>query len=95
MNTREAFEQSGAGGEFEPPIDWDDPSVAHARRTWQAATAAERERCAKVCDALCDDYGSRYKNTPPNERRPARVSTYTKGVSVGAGLCADAIRSGE
>jgi hypothetical protein len=60
MNTREAFEQSGAGGEFEPPIDWDDPSVAHARRTWQAATAAERERCAKVCDGIGD--GNRWSD---------------------------------
>jgi hypothetical protein len=79
MNTREAFEQSGAGGEFEPPIDWDDPSVAHARRTWQAATAAERERCAKVCDGVAEmfssprDYDSEY----------------------GAIRCADAIRRGE
>lgn len=52
MNDREAFEQSGAGGEFEPPIDWDDPSVAHARRIWQAATTAERERCAKLVEHL-------------------------------------------
>ena len=75
------------------------PEFAHpttsAFEIWQAATAAERERCAKVCDALCVDYGSRYNNTPQNERRPARVSTYTKGVSVGAGLCAEAIRRGE
>jgi hypothetical protein len=95
MNTREAFEQSGAGGEFEPPIDWDDPSVAHARRTWQAATAAERERCAKVCDAICDEHWSRYKGTKPNAGHPARGSYYEEGMSVGAGLCADAIRRGE
>jgi hypothetical protein len=33
-------------GEYQAPIvqaDW---------RTWQAATAAEREQCAKVCDAI-------------------------------------------
>ena len=65
------------------------------RFIYSAGQLIERERCAKVCDALCDDYGSRYKNTPQNERRPARVSTYTKGVSVGAGLCAEAIRRGE
>jgi hypothetical protein len=95
MNTREAFEQSGAGGEFEPPIDWDDPSVAYARRIWQAATAAERERCAKVCDAICDEHWSRYKGTKPNAGHPARGSYYEEGMSDGADLCADAIRSGE
>ena len=46
---------------------------------WQAATAAERERCAKVCDSLVmalDNAGNAY-------RRPAT-----------ADQCADAIRKG-
>ena len=62
---------------------------------WQAATAAERERCAKVCDAISDEHWSRYKGTKPNSGHPARGSYYEEGMSDGADLCADAIRRGE
>ena len=59
---------------------------------WQAATAAERERYAKVCDAICAEHWSLYKGMPPNEQHPARGNQYTEGVSDGAALCAEAIR---
>ncbi len=67
----------------------------HFENCWKAATAAERERCAKVCDAISDEHWSRYKGTKPNSGHPARGSYYAEGMSDGAGLCADAIRSGE
>lgn len=48
---RERFEETGAGGEWSYPVDWDDPSVRYAqniwRAAWQAATLAERERIGK------------------------------------------------
>jgi len=75
------------------------PEFAHpttsAFEIWQAATAAERERCAKACDAICDEHWSRYKGTKPNAGHPARGSYYEEGMSDGADLCADAIRRGE
>ena len=66
-----------------------------SRRLIESATAAERERCAELCDALCDDHWSQYKGTPPNEKHPARGNPYTEGVSDGASLCAAEIRRGE
>lgn len=61
----------------------------------EAATLAERERAARVCDELCDDQWAKYKGLPPHVGHPARGNTYTEGVSDGAGMCADKIRSGE
>ena len=65
------------------------------RFIYSAGQLIERERCANVCDAIFDEYWSRYKGTPPNEQHPARGNAYTEGVSDGGGLCADAIRRGE
>lgn len=90
MTDREAFEEwfYARWPEFAHP-------TTSAFEIWQAATAAERERCAKMCDAICDDQWSKYKGMPPNEKHPARGNVYTEGVSDGADLCADAIRRGE
>ena len=90
MTNREAFESwfQARWPEFAHP-------TTSAFEIWQAATAAERERCAALCDAICDEHWSRYKGTPPNAGHPARGNAYTEGVSDGADLCADAIRRGE
>lgn len=65
------------------------------RFIYSAGQLIERERCAKVCDAICDEHWSRYKGTKPNAGHPARGSYYEEGMSDGADLCADAIRRGE
>lgn len=55
---REAFEAAmgAAGYELNPPIYRDGTyrfaHYAAGWEMWQAATAAERERCAKVCDSM-------------------------------------------
>lgn len=46
MTDREAFESwAGKRERYHTTREWD---AMH--RAWQAATAAERERCAKVCE---------------------------------------------
>jgi hypothetical protein len=63
---------------------------------WQAATAAERERCAKVCDAIAEDKWALYKGRAPyTGKEPGRASDHTQGQSDGADQCAGAIRKGE
>lgn len=63
---------------------------------WQAATAAERERCAKACDAIAEDKWALYKGRAPyTGKEPGRLSVYVEGQSDGADMCADAIRKGE
>ena len=65
-------------------------------QTWQAATEVERERCAKVCDAIAEDKWALYKGRPPyTGKEPGRASDYTQGQSDGADQCADAIRKVE
>lgn len=60
---------------------------------WQAATEAERERCAKVCEAYAIDQHALYKGKPPYTGKEAqRYSPYIEGVSDGADWCADKIR---
>lgn len=62
---REAFEAAmgAAGYELNPPIYRDGTyrfaHYAAGWEMWQAATAAERERCAKVCDGFAES--SQYK----------------------------------
>ena len=61
-----------------------------------AAVAAERERCAKVCDAIAEDKWALYKGRAPyTGKEPGRASDHTQGQSDGADQCADAIRKGE
>jgi hypothetical protein len=65
---REAFEaaMAAAGYELNPPIYRDGTyrfaHYAAGWEMWQAATAAERERCAKVCEEHFD--GSSYQIRP-------------------------------
>ena len=66
-----------------------------AWNAWQAATAAERERCAKVCEAICDVNWSIYKGYGENKAHPRRANTYMEGISDGAGQCANAVRKDE
>ena len=61
-----------------------------------AAVAAERERCAKVCDGIAEDKWALYKGREPyTGKEPGRLSVYVEGQSDGADMCADAIRKGE
>ena len=61
-----------------------------------AAVAAERERCAKVCAAIAEDKWALYKGRPPyTEREQGRASDFVQGQSDGADQCADAIRKGK
>ena len=87
MTDREAFEawyDAQPDGRIQP---WD---------VWQAATAATRERCAKVCDAIAEDKWALYKGRAPyTGKEPGRASDHTQGQSDGADQCADAIRKGE
>lgn len=54
---------------------------------------AERERCAKVCEAYAIDQHALYKGKPPYTGKEAqRYSPYIEGVSDGADWCADKIR---
>lgn len=66
------------------------------QQVWQAATAAERERCANVCDAFAQDKWALYKGRAPyTGKEPGRAADFTQGQSDGAEQCADAIRKGE
>ena len=44
--------------------------AAHAWRTWQAATAAEREACADIADNICSEYGG---NDPTTQMVAAAI----------------------
>ena len=60
-----------------------------------ANIAAERERCAKVCDAIAEDKWALYKGREPyTGKEPGHASDYVQGQSDGADMCADAIRKG-
>ena len=87
MTDREAFEvwyDAQPDGRIQP---WD---------VRQAASAAERERCAKACDAIAEDKWALYKGRAPyTGKEPGRLSVYVEGQSDGADMCADAIRKGE
>lgn len=62
MTDREAFEAFVTGnGEWPAAAEMGNGkyklySTSQAFLAWQAATAAERERCAKVCDAIAHDW---------------------------------------
>ena len=61
-----------------------------------AAIAATRERCAKVCEAIAEDKWALYKGRAPyTGKEPGRASDHTQGQSDGADQCADAIRKVE
>ena len=97
MTDREAFEAWAK--EKGIPFHWDAGTQEYslvAWQAWQAATAAERERCAKACDAIAEDKWSLYKGRAPyTGKEPGRASDYVQGQSDGADQCADAIRKGE
>lgn len=53
MNQREAFEKWATDNNYRVVMvdgKYDMPSTRWAWNAWQAATAIEREACAKVCD---------------------------------------------
>jgi hypothetical protein len=56
----------------------------------RAAVEAEREACARVCDAQAIERWALYKGRPPYT---SRSSDYVQGESNGADRCADAIRA--
>lgn len=56
MNNREAFEAWWNGLESNYPCYGEENHRNIAENAWQAATAAERERCAKVCDVLWEQH---------------------------------------
>jgi hypothetical protein len=83
---------------YAPLYEGDFPSIdVKARwKAWQAATADERERAARVCEAYAIDQHALYKGKPPyTGKEPGRYSPYTEGLRDGADVCADKIRSGE
>lgn len=56
--------------------------------------AAEREECAKVCDAIMLDHWNLYKGRAPYKgNEPGRADPHEQGASSGADECADAIRA--
>lgn len=56
--------------------------------------AAEREECAKVCDAISTDKWALYKGHKPyTGQEPGRAADFTQGQSDGAELCEQAIRA--
>ena len=60
----------------------------------RAAVMVERERCAKLCEAIESDMWRAYKGLPPYDPlHPLRADAHTQGVSDGAGRCAEAIRT--
>jgi hypothetical protein len=74
---------------------YEDVTVSVGWGIWQAATAAERERAALVCEAYAIDQHALYKGKPPyTGKEPQRYSTYIEGISDGADVCADKIRGG-
>lgn len=101
MTDREAFEAFVTGnGEWPAAAEMGNGkyklySTSQAFLAWQAATAAERERCAKRCDAIAEDKWALYKGRAPyTGKEPGRASDHTQGQSDGADQCADAIRKG-
>ena len=81
MNDREAFEAwAGKREKYHTTREWD---AMH--RAWQAATAAERERCAKVCLEWADAHA-----------KDTGICTYGNCDFVAAAMdCADAIRKAQ
>jgi hypothetical protein len=62
----------------------------------QQAVMAERERCAKLCDAAEASLWAVYKGDSPDDPgKRGRGSEYVQGGSDAAGALADAIRKGE
>lgn len=56
--------------------------------------AAEREECAKVCEAISLDKWALYKGHKPyTGQEPGRAADFTQGQSDGAELCEQAIRA--
>ena len=108
MNDREAFEtfitappfKRRSLGRFDAlgawPGNYINNEINFAWKVWQAATEAEREWCAKVCDAIAEDKLALYKGRAPyTGKEPGRASDHTQGQSDGADQCADAIRKGQ
>jgi hypothetical protein len=85
-----------ANGGIESAADVVPEILSQTSEKIEAATAAERERCAKVCEAYAIDQHALYKGKPPyTGKEPGRYSPYIEGMSDGADVCADKIRSGE
>lgn len=65
-----------------------------AWEAWQAATAAEREACANVCEEIESERWALYKGRSPyNGREEGRADPHIQGMSDGAAACEAAIRA--
>ncbi len=69
------------------PSEWDAYQAGHAdaKAETAAAVAAERERAARVCERIADDY---------NQREGLKYAELKTDAETGANECADAIRAG-
>ena len=66
----------------------------HLERFAELVAAAEREACAKLCDAYTADKWNEYKGRPPYEPiSPGRADPHVQGLSCGGEDCATAIRA--
>jgi hypothetical protein len=96
MTDREAFEKWYLDGGTQPeltrsiryPDQYNDQVVDAMWDGWQAATAAERERCAKVCEEQADGNGGVSAGPMATERG----KLVFESMAVGAMNCAAAIR---
>lgn len=60
---------------------------------WDAATKAEREACADICDAYSADKWALYKGRAPyGGMEEGRAEDYVQGQSDGSEKCGDKIR---
>lgn len=64
--------------------------ITHLERFAAIVAAAEREACAKVCEAISIEKWELYKC---RGQGPGRASDFTQGQCDGADLCEQAIRS--
>ena len=94
MTDKEAFEAWFCGlygridGVFEPGA-YTDSHTHVAWTAWQAAAAAERERCAKVCEDVSME-GLPEDPPPCGPELDGHIRQIVCGV-----MCADAIRNGQ
>ena len=74
-------------------LDESGPCVSYVE-VWEAATLAERQRCAKVCDDYATDRYALYRGRPPYTGKEAeRYTPHVEGMSDGADVCASMIRA--
>lgn len=86
--TRLARQNESVGGEYRTI------SVERAWQQWQAATLAERERAAKVCEKLRDDHCKATQDVPYKADRCHPDDPSCEYVDAW-GMAAEAIRKGK